>query len=74
MSSPFSRSAREYGFASWTAFRRSIMIAFEHGALQQRMEEHRANGYAPEAAFGCAEAWRILTRYVQLPPTELRSR
>jgi hypothetical protein len=34
-----------------------------------RMEEHRRNGYAPEFAYGCDDAWRILTRYVQLPQT-----
>lgn len=34
-----------------------------------RIDEHRRNNFAAEVAYTADEAWRILTRYISLPPT-----
>jgi hypothetical protein len=36
-----------------------------------RIEQHHANGLAADVAYGCDDGWRILTRYIQLPPTQV---
>jgi len=47
----------------------------EDGALSvlqlSRVEQHRKNGYAAEAASGVDEAWRILVAYVAMQPTKV---